>query len=179
MQYGYRSLRIEISRGLVRKYYLRPHHQCPCYAYSLLLSTAHFRRTVSHVFLKPHLLQGMHRLFRASALIHTLKRQRKRYILYRIKLREQIVCLKYKTDMIPAELHKLALAHLLYMLSCDDYLTLRRLIESRKHIKKSRFARTGSAYYRHELAPLHLHAHAVKRRNPLLAQLEYLIYVFT
>ena len=88
------------------------------------------------MLLQPYHIKNPGGPFHTDILVHALKGQGKRHIFHRIHGSHQIKGLENETDMLPAELYQLVLRLIFHVLPGNDNLTLRRLLQTGKHVQK-------------------------------------------
>ena len=143
---------IQVSRGLIRKYYLRINDQRPCNTDSLLLTSGHLSRSVVQELSEAHHLEHLDSPLLTDIPGNPLECEGHRHILDCCQVRHQVVGLEYKSHMCLTEHNQLALILSLYMLTGYYNLSLCGRFKSGHHVKKRGFSRTGGSHYTAELS---------------------------
>ena len=110
-----------------------------------------------------HHIQHPVRFFDSHLRRFSAEHERQGDILQRIHRSDEMERLKNKTDIFPAEPHKVIFFQLLNMTPAYNDLAFRGPLKPRQHVEERRFSGPAGANDRAELSLMYLETHAVQR----------------
>ena len=116
---------------------------------------------MGHESFQAHQLQIFLGPLGPPGLSHPSEGQGKGHILHCVHGGDQVIGLEDKTHPLPPERHKLLLVQLFYMLSGNDDLSLRRVLQTGQHVQQCGFSRTRGACNGTEFSPADIQIHTV------------------
>ena len=146
------GLPIEITRRFIRQQYLRLGHQCSGQRHPLLLPTAQLPRAMQRTIRQPDLAQPFLSLRNSGSPPHPTSQQRHGDILFRRKLRHEVVELPHITHLRIAKRRGLSARKHTELPISNPHLTRCRSVQGRQQMQQGALTRAALSYNRDHLA---------------------------
>src|SRR5580700_1335977 len=123
-------MRIEISGRLVGQHQARTLNHRSRYRHPLLLATGKFRRPAMKLVLEPDHLENLLGPLPRLAFGHARDQRRHHHVFERVEIGQQIMKLKYETELMVAEIRRPPFIKCEKILSLEEHFAVSRTLQA-------------------------------------------------